>query len=212
VADITFRWLITLQVADKPAVKEMTTLLVPLLKALGSVKKAFLAPLTRYWVKPCCEDPNHHLNYTAATYLPALGASVFRLLEYIRDSLYTRRTSNFRVVCANKLLGIGPNLSDDSARKISRLWGNDAVHPQPAAYIALAGSIETDILQEGVHYTNTPKQPAESLAKRQKLDLSQSRQPLGRRLLGFGPATRHAPQLQLYKAAREQGRRQWMEP
>jgi hypothetical protein len=139
-------------------------------------RKAFLAPLTRYWVKPCCDDPNHHLNYSAATYLPALGASVFRLREYIRDSLYTRRTGNFRVVCANKLLGIGPNLSDDSAREISKLWGNDAVHPQPAAYIALARSIESDILQEGVHYTNTLKQPAESLTKRQKLDLSQSRQ------------------------------------
>jgi hypothetical protein len=91
--------------------------------------------------------------------------------------VYTRRTSNFRVVCANKLLGIGPNLSDDSAREISTMWRNDPLHPQPAAYIALVRSIESDILQEGVHYTNSPKQPVQSLAKKQKLDLSQSRQP-----------------------------------
>jgi hypothetical protein len=46
----------TLQVADKAAVKEMTGLLAPLLKALGQAKKTFLAPLTRYWLKPCCDD------------------------------------------------------------------------------------------------------------------------------------------------------------
>jgi hypothetical protein len=82
-----------------------------------------------------------------------LGANVFRLQEYICESLYTKGTSNFKVVCANKLLGIGPNLSDESARDISKLWGNNAVHPQPEAYEALAHTIESDILQEGiVHY------------------------------------------------------------
>jgi hypothetical protein len=81
------------------------------------------------------------------------------------------------VVCANKLLGIGPNLSDESAWDISKLWGNDAVHPQPEAYSALARAIDSDILQEGVHHTNAPKQTVEPLAKRQKLDLSLSRQP-----------------------------------
>jgi hypothetical protein len=80
-------------------------------------------------------------------------------------------------VCANKLLGIGPNLSDESARDISKLWGNDAVHPQPEAYSALARAIDSDILQEGVQHTNAPKQTVEPLAKRQKLDLSQLRQP-----------------------------------
>jgi hypothetical protein len=93
-------------VADKAAIKEMTAVLQPLIKALGQAKKAFLAPLTRYWLKPCCDNQLHHLNYSATTYLPALGASVFRLRDSIRDSLYIKRCSNFRVVCTNKLLGI----------------------------------------------------------------------------------------------------------
>jgi hypothetical protein len=79
---------ITLPVVDKPDVKEMTSLLLPLIKALGHARKAFLAPLMRYWVKPCRDDEKHHLNYSASSYLPALGANVFRLHEYIRDSLY----------------------------------------------------------------------------------------------------------------------------
>jgi hypothetical protein len=109
----------TLQVADKTAIKEMTVLLTPLIKALGQARKAFLAPLTRYWIKPCCDNVNHHVNYSAPSYLMALGASVFRLRDNIRDALFKRRTSNFRVVCANKLMGIGPHLSDQAASDIS---------------------------------------------------------------------------------------------
>jgi hypothetical protein len=82
----------------------MTSVLQPLIKALGQSKKAFLAPLTRYWLKPCCDNPLHHVNYSAATYLPALGASVFRLRDSIHDSLYTKRCPNFRVVCTQWLI------------------------------------------------------------------------------------------------------------
>ncbi len=63
----------TLQIADKAAVKEMTTPFFPLKKALGQAKKALLTPLTGYWLKPCCDDSLHHLNDAAPTYLPALG-------------------------------------------------------------------------------------------------------------------------------------------
>jgi hypothetical protein len=98
-------------------------MLTPLIKALGQAHKAFLAPLTRYWIRPCCDNVNHHLNYSSPTYLPALGASVFRLRDNIRDALYTRRTGNFRVVCANKLMGIGPHLSDQAASDIRNCGG-----------------------------------------------------------------------------------------
>ncbi len=122
----------TLQVADKTAIKEMIALLTPLIKALGQARKAFLAPLTRNWIKPCCDNVNHHVNYSYLTYLPALGASVFRLRDNIRDALYTRRTGNFRAVCANKLMGIGPHLSDQAASDISRLWGGGGMPSTPS--------------------------------------------------------------------------------
>jgi hypothetical protein len=40
----------TLQVADKPVIKEITTLLHTFIKMLGHARKALLSPLTRYWV------------------------------------------------------------------------------------------------------------------------------------------------------------------
>jgi hypothetical protein len=166
----------TLQVADKAAVKEMTGLLAPLLKALGQAKKTFLAPLTRYWLKPCCDDPLHHLNYAAPTYLPALGASVFRLRDNIRDALYTRRCNNFRVVCANRLIGIGPQLSDEAAKMISQMWGSDPVHPKHEAYEALAAAIERDVLTDEVKFINAPKSRDDNRAKKPRNDLSHSRQ------------------------------------
>ncbi len=81
--------------------------------------------------------------------MPALGSSVFRLRDNIRDSLYTRRCSNFRVICTNQLLGIGPNLSDEAAKELSRLWGGDPVRPLTEAYEELASKIVSNILVEG---------------------------------------------------------------
>jgi hypothetical protein len=50
------------------------------------------------------------------------GASVFRLRDTIRDALFAKRISNFRVVCANRLIGIRLQLSEEAAKKISILW------------------------------------------------------------------------------------------
>ncbi len=152
-------------------------MLQPLIKALGQAMKAFLSPLTRYWIKPCCGNPLHLTNYPSPAYLPALGSSVFRLCDYIRETLYTRRCSNFRVICANRLLGIGPNLNDDAAKELSRLWGMDPVHPLPEAYEELASKVMSDILIEGVKYINPPKEHHSAFApKKPRTDLARSRQ------------------------------------
>jgi hypothetical protein len=166
----------TLQVADKGAVKEMVGLLAPLLKVLGPMRKLFLTPLARYWLKPCCENPDHHTNYSSSNYLPLLGANVFKLRESIRDSLFTRRTANFRVICSNRMLGLGPLLDDDRAAEISEQWGRDAVHPRPAAYATIAGAIDRDISDEGARYINPPKSASAPPEKRAKIDQSKLRQ------------------------------------
>jgi hypothetical protein len=72
---------------------------------LGEVKKIFLSPLIRYWLKPCCPDENHHTNFSANSYQPALGTNIFRQRDCMRDALFTKRTSNFRVLCPNRMLG-----------------------------------------------------------------------------------------------------------
>ncbi len=45
-----------LVVANKDAVKELTALLLPLLKVIGASMKLVVAPL---WLAPCCDDEDH---------------------------------------------------------------------------------------------------------------------------------------------------------
>jgi hypothetical protein len=76
----------------------MTALLHPLIKSLGQAKKAFLSPLTRYWLKPFCDDVKHHLNYSGLTYWPALGGSV--LIFSVRGKVLTMNWLNFELTTA----------------------------------------------------------------------------------------------------------------
>jgi hypothetical protein len=166
----------SLQIADKGAVKEMVGLLAPLFKVIGQLRKLILTPLARYWLKPCCENPENHTNYSASTYLPALGSNVFRLREHIRDALFTCRTRNFRVICPNRMLGLGPMLDDDKANEISELWGRVAVHPLQAAYETMATVMDNDISDEGARYINPPKQHTSPPTIRPRIDHSKLQQ------------------------------------
>jgi hypothetical protein len=59
----------SLVVADKPTVRELVCIVIPLLKHLGAARKLFLTPLARYWVAPCCKDILHLNNYRLLGYL-----------------------------------------------------------------------------------------------------------------------------------------------
>jgi hypothetical protein len=166
----------SLQIADKATVKEMVGLLAPLFKVTGQLRKLVRTPLARYWLKPCCENPEHHTNYSASTYLPALGSNVFRLREHIRDDLFTRRTRNFRVICPNWMLGLGPMLEDNNANEISELWGRDAVHPLQAAYKTMATAMDNDISDKGARYINPLKQHTGPPTKKPRVDHSKLHQ------------------------------------
>jgi hypothetical protein len=54
--------------------------------------------------------------------------------------------------------------------------GGDPVHPLPEAYDTLACAIESDILTDGIRYINPPKAQSGMPAKKNKMDLSLSRQ------------------------------------
>jgi hypothetical protein len=126
-----------LVVADKAGVKDLTNKLVPLIHALKGARKLFLSPLSRYWLNLCCGDPDHLVNYRTEGFLPRLGTATGVLKDYIRDSLFTCHTSNFRVLCPSKILGIGQRTSElsmDDVRELAAEWGNDPVHPSRAAY------------------------------------------------------------------------------
>jgi hypothetical protein len=138
----------TLTVADKPTVKELTSSLAPLLKALGGSKKLVLTPMARYWVTPCCDDTSHLTNYRNPGFLPRLGESVAALRDHICDALFTRRVANFWVLCPNRMFGMGlrrHEISDEEASRTAALWGPDPVHPTQATYRLIAEAIETDL-------------------------------------------------------------------
>jgi hypothetical protein len=78
--------------------------------------------------------------------------------------------------CSNRLLGIGPELSDDAAINMSRMWGTDPVHPLQDASMLLVQKIESGILTDGVRYTNRPKQQEGPATKMPRVDLSKTRQ------------------------------------
>jgi hypothetical protein len=147
----------SLVVADKAAVKDLVQQLAPLLKGLGSSRKIILTPLARYWVAPCCSDPTHTVNYHTVGFLPRLGDAIASLRDSIRDALFVKKVPNFRVLCPNRMIGVGQRRqepSDEEAAKAAALWGSDPVHPTSAAYRLIAESLEEDLRDEGARYTN----------------------------------------------------------
>jgi hypothetical protein len=163
-----------LTVADKPVVKNLVMQLTPLFKVLETSKKVLLTPLARYWVGPCCNDGSHHTNYKTASYLPSLGEAVHALRDNIRDCLYTKHVQNFRVLCPNRMIGVGQRqaTSDEEAARSAALWGADPVHPSAAAYRCMAEQLEKDLLNAEARYTNPAKHHAQ---KRPRVDLSLDR-------------------------------------
>ncbi len=175
-------------------------MLVPLVRSLCGAKKIFLSPLSRYWLGPCCGDPAHVTNYRSADFLPRLGAATTVLKEFIRDSLYTRHTSNFRVLCPNRILGIAQRRAElpiEDARELAAMWGPDPVHPSGTAYQSIVEGIVKDALNPEAKYTNPPRSVSnQSGAKKPRLDLSLERDSwvrgctaaLPRRDSTYGPA------------------------
>ncbi len=142
----------SLVVADKAAVKDLVQQLAPVLKALGNSRKLVLTPLARYWV-----GPTHTINYRTAGYLPRHGDAIASLRDSIRDALFVKKVPNFRVICPNRMIGVGhrrQELTDEEAAKAAALWGPDPVHPTSAAYRQIAESLEEDLKDEDARYTN----------------------------------------------------------
>jgi hypothetical protein len=113
--------------------------------------------MVRYWVGPCCGDPSHLINYHTAGYLPKLGDAIVALRDAIRDALFVKKVQNFRVLCPNKMVGVGQRReepSDEEAAKTAAMWGPDPVHPTGAAYRVIAESLETDAANPDARYTN----------------------------------------------------------
>jgi hypothetical protein len=147
----------SLVVADKATVRDLLSTIGPVIRALWNARKVFLTPLARYWVGPCCRDTAHVTNYHTVGYLPKLGEAVYALRDHVRDFLFIKKTPCFRVLCPNRMMGMGQRRiesSDDEASRTATLWGPDPVHPTAAAYRVMADAIETDLQNPDSKYTN----------------------------------------------------------
>jgi hypothetical protein len=116
----------SLVIVDKAAVKDLVQQIAPVLKALGNFRKLVMMPLARYWVVPCCGDPTHTVNYHTAGFLPRLGDAIASLRDPIRDALFVKKVPNFRVLCPNRMIGVGQRRqepTDEEAAKAAALWG-----------------------------------------------------------------------------------------
>ncbi len=163
-------------VADKTVIKELVAQATPLLKALGNSRKIVLTPMARYWVAPCCPEPTHTVNYHTAGFLPRLGDVIAGLRDSIRDAFFVKKVQNFRVLCPNRMIGVGQRRqepSEDEAAKAAALWGPDPVHPTSAAYRVMADSIVADLNESGAQYTNPVK--TQQSFKKPRYDASMDR-------------------------------------
>jgi hypothetical protein len=166
----------SLVVADKTVIKELVAQATPLLKALGNSRKIVLTPMARYWVAPCCPEPTHTVNYHTAGFLPRLGDVIAGLRDSIRDAFFVKKVQNFRVLCPNRMIGVGQRRqepSEDEAAKAAALWGPDPVHPTSAAYRVMADSIVADLNESGAQYTNPVK--TQQSFKKPRYDASMDR-------------------------------------
>ncbi len=168
-----------LRVADKGAVKALTSQLGPVIYALGGIKKLFVSPLLRYWASLCCGQRGHISNFGVERYLGALCDSVLELRMFIRDSLFTKKVSNYRLVCPNRVLELSQKTictSNSAAKAAAELWGDDPVHPGDDSYAKIARFIESDLANPEARYTNPPANVANMARKRPCIDLSLQRE------------------------------------
>jgi hypothetical protein len=167
----------SLVIADKAAVKDLVQQIAPVLKALGNSRKLVMTPLARYWVAPCCGDLTHTVNYHTVGFLPRLGDAIASLRDSIRDALFVKKVPNFRVLCPNRMIGVGQRRqepTDEEASKAAALWGSDPVHPTSAAYRLIAECLEEDLKDDDARYTNPTR--AVQIKKKPRYDPSLDRE------------------------------------
>jgi hypothetical protein len=108
--------------------------------------------LARCWLGLCCTEPDHLTKLQIANVPAAAGCAITALKDNACNKLFTRHISNFRVLCLNRILGIGPHKSEqptEDARKLAATWGSDPVYPSQAAYKVIAELVPQGHWQPG---------------------------------------------------------------
>jgi hypothetical protein len=118
-----------LTISSKSAQQVLFTTIRPLLGAVRGRNVIVCAPMPRFLLAGCCEDPSHMPNRKQGGFEANLVRDLKDTAENLRDYLFTSGFKQYKV--------LDPAVSWRNKEK-DDLWGADPVHPNEAAYSLLA--------------------------------------------------------------------------
>jgi hypothetical protein len=128
-----------LKLISKEDMKEIFLLLLPLIKAARGKKIIIMGPLPRYLLARCCASSSHLTNRTGEEYIDQMIQAIRDVYAWINNTIFMRRIKGVKVF--NPTHALGFNDYDVNIDTIIELWGEDPVHPTPAAYQVLANKL-----------------------------------------------------------------------
>jgi hypothetical protein len=105
---------------------------LPLIKAARGKKIIIMGPMPRYLLARCCASSSHLTNKTGEEYIDQMIQAIRDVYAWINNTIFMRRIKGVKVF--NPTHALGFNDYDVNIDSIIELWGEDPVHPTPAAY------------------------------------------------------------------------------
>jgi len=117
----------------------------PLFKLADKAASALLiSPMPRYWLQPCCGDPDHAPNRKDDGFEDDLFTGLEGLRRHCKDYLFLHRHRNVSVLNSSLMLtDVATNSAASTANleALRDLWGGDPVHPSRSCYTNMAKKI-----------------------------------------------------------------------
>jgi len=117
----------------------------PLFRLADKAASALLiSPMPRYWLQPCCGDPDHAPNRKDEGFEDDLFTGLEGLRRHCKDYLFLHRHRNISVLNAALMLtdvATSSAVSTANLEALRDLWGGDPVHPSRSCYTNMAKKI-----------------------------------------------------------------------
>jgi hypothetical protein len=106
----------------------------PLLEAVGKKKCLWVAPMPRYLLRGCCDNPSHITNRSTRYYKDEMDMQLDRYKWHMKEYIKATGKRNFKI--------LDPNY-DLRSMDEAEVWGDDPVHPRERAYQKIADGVLT---------------------------------------------------------------------
>jgi uncharacterized membrane protein YgcG len=171
-----------LKLISKEDMKEIFLLILPLIKAAKGKRIIIMGSLPRYLLARCCGNPGHLTNRNGDNYIDEMIQAIRDVYSWINNTIFMRRIKGVKIF--NPTHALGFNDYDVNIDTIIDLWGDDPVHPTPAAYKVLAdklASMVDDMLAEPASVPASPTSTKKRAAPRKPWIVSS--EPVAKRLI-----------------------------